>query len=139
MSDQPVNPDGFWGALPTLTSVVEVVGSKLPPEPPSILALIRRLDELKARVAKLEAEVPRWIPVTERLPEKRGTYLVARGGWMWSADFYPPPNASWWDESGAHEFKAVTHWMPLPPAPEKMRTTCGQASAAPESGTDLSA
>jgi hypothetical protein len=54
MSDQPVNPDGFWGALPTLTSVVDVVGSKLPPEPPSILALIRRLDGLKARVAELQ-------------------------------------------------------------------------------------
>lgn len=110
MSEQPAKLDGLSGVLPTLTSVVDVVGSKLPPEPPSVLALIRERDALKARVTELEAQVPRWIPVTERQPEKLGEYLIAGPSWTGLVYFKPP-----------HELKGVTHWMPLPPAPKEVK------------------
>ena len=54
---------------------------------------------------------PRWIPVTERLPEIRQVVLITDGidvgtGWM---------NRGWWNTSFADiQRDAVTHWMPLP-------------------------
>lgn len=35
------------------------------------------IEQQAARIAELEAKVPRWIPVTERLPKKQAWYHVA--------------------------------------------------------------
>ena len=61
--------------------------------------------------------IQKWIPVTERLPEKKGNYLGFTGSTFMVG--YYKGNGIWWiwldDREGENLF---THWMPLPPAPE---------------------
>lgn len=72
---------------------------------------------MKAADAIEELNKPRWIPVTERLPEPDTNVLVKSGSFVsvWSLredDVY------WEDEySYFHDMCEVTHWMPLPSAP----------------------
>lgn len=64
----------------------------------------------------------RWIPVTERLPEKQGTYLC-RYGFSHFPDYLITGCIDWiafdkfphWQHASTGLF--VTHWMPLPEAP----------------------
>ena len=76
---------------------------------------------------KMFCQIPRWIPVTEQLPEKNGPYLCC---WKASADekMYIARIMVWradtgwmnaWDEPMS---KYVTHWMPLPEPPEEGET-----------------
>ena len=86
-----------------------------------IIALAQR------KQAKAEAErdalreKQRWIPVTERLPERDVQVL----GWYKDNPFsqYRPEVVAWngngWVFVYAHRYVTnVTHWMPLPKAPE---------------------
>lgn len=105
-----------------------------------------RLEELLGRCARYAEEITvlwerqRWIPVTERLPEKGAKLLLYvpkteksrqfgiftgelksvkaddGSGNFWSM---PTPSSDWtlWGWS-YFEKPNVTHWMPLPPAPE---------------------
>ena len=66
-------------------------------------------------------EKQRWIPVTERLPERDVQVL----GWYKDNPFsqYRPEVVAWngngWVFVYAHRYVTnVTHWMPLPDAPE---------------------
>ena len=81
--------------------------------------------------AKAEAErdalreKQRWIPVTERLPERDVQVL----GWYKDNPFsqYRPEVVAWngngWVFVYAHRYVTnVTHWMPLPKAPEDGNT-----------------
>lgn len=77
----------------------------------------------------VEAE-PRWIPCSERLPEKSGRYLVTRGlnacDAVWNRVYIInysdlmglKSKRIWWDGNvGKSDFKRiddVTAWMPLP-------------------------
>lgn len=83
------------------------------------------IEQQAARIAELEAKVPRWIPVEERLPEvhqntrksdamlvytRRKLFMVAVWNgidWLAPMDFW---NA-WGDE--------IVYWMPLPEAPKE--------------------
>lgn len=59
-----------------------------------------------AEIEKLKAQVPRWIPVEERLPETAGSYIVCtKSGGVVKVNFYP--------ELGRFQ-RIFTHWMPLP-------------------------
>lgn len=90
----------------------------------AIEELSKRMDE---SIPKSDAEIiieelskPRWIPVTERLPEARDHVLVYAG-------FFQPFNeVSYIDAEGKWRFAyddtevpIVTHWMPLPQQPEE--------------------
>lgn len=65
----------------------------------------------------------KWIPVTERLPEKKGEYLVAFHPCYWDdvkldktvvgVDSFRG-KATW----AKNKFQRVTHWMPLPEPPK---------------------
>jgi hypothetical protein len=56
---------------------------------------------------------PHWIPVTERLPEEDGRYLVcgAKGG-IYHANY----RGGWWTQvgCGGKLVPSVVAWMPLP-------------------------
>lgn len=68
------------------------------------------------------AQNPGWIPVSERLPEVGGRYWcyveeqnsLGKSHYQW--------NCSWNGEiwGGAMMYGRVTHWMPLPAAPQEM-------------------
>ena len=92
------------------------------------------LDALKVAIKTLEQE-PKWIPVSERLPEKKGTYLVTQKATftdyvyisvtgyalnLYDVDEYDFANkkrSGWYDcepEYGCYEIDDVIAWMPLP-------------------------
>lgn len=84
---------------------------------------------LKKEIEKLRAQLPRWIPVEERLPEYNARVLVidvyAGDGdefiAIWMREKYPddPDGCCWIDERGWwHALDEVTHWIPLPEPPE---------------------
>ena len=86
------------------------------------------IERLTAENAKEEAErdalreKQRWIPVTERLPERDVQVL----GWYKDNPFsqYRPEVVAWngngWVFVYAHRYVTnVTHWMPLPKEPEE--------------------
>lgn len=82
-------------------------------------------------------EKQRWIPVTERLPSKNGSYIVhcddscePSDERIWGDSVVV--EASWffgawsWNENG-NEYDLdgiVTHWMPLPDAPRGKELSC---------------
>ena len=86
-----------------------------------------------AIAALREQEERRWIPVTERLPEESGSYIVtacdehcAAGEGIWYdtvvvvAEYY---KGGWsWDDGGCEYDLSglVTHWMPLPEPPKEV-------------------
>lgn len=82
------------------------------------------IEQQAARIKELETKAPRWIPVTERLPEvhqntrkseamlvytRRKLFMVAVWNgidWLAPMDFWD----AWGDE--------IVYWMPLPEPPE---------------------
>lgn len=78
---------------------------------------------LQHEIEKLRGQLPRWIPVTERLPEDRGDVLVVaywHERWGVYMGWCAPERAAWSVHIGIGDRSdiAVTHWMPLPEPPE---------------------
>lgn len=75
-------------------------------------------------IERLEAEVPRWIPVTERMPPDSGDVLIYSASHLVGVGCYLPNRfvgqkghwVQWY--SGGGIGVSVTHWMPLPKAPD---------------------
>ena len=68
-------------------------------------------------IKETSAQVPRWISVEERLPEKRGTYLCnyefeESGRIVMSCDYLGSERWSFMQSS-------ITHWMQLPEPPKE--------------------
>lgn len=103
---------------------------------------------LKKEIEKLRGQLPRWIPVEERLPDAPGHYLICTNINYWHGgcldkneerkyfnhcgttmgyegttksvlDCYYDVTGSWNRVWDSH----VTHWMPLPEPPEEERRT----------------
>jgi hypothetical protein len=77
-------------------------------------------DALNKRIAELEAQQPRWIPVSERLPELPN-WVIAYNPISNSGDPCPAfyRDGKWYFELGEEwDMNKPTHWRPLPAPPE---------------------
>ena len=98
--------------------------------------LTASLNRIRGENEALRAKLPRWIPVTERLPhatESCYVLVACRGGLVRETLFVPdsvffkrrfthpfsPDAVSDLFECGAEFGYVVTHWMPRPAAPEQ--------------------
>ena len=93
-----------------------------------LVALLRKKYDkapmvMEAADAIEELSKPRWIPVTERLPETPGEYMVAYHPCYWDRvhdeikvglDSFRG-KTSW----AKKKYQRVTHWMPLPEPPKE--------------------
>lgn len=88
-----------------------------------------RIEAQAKEIEKLRAQLPRWIPVEERLPEY-GVRVLATDMYegddytgIWTREEYEDEaDGCWCDDHGWwHASDDVTHWMPLPKAPEVMK------------------
>lgn len=74
------------------------------------------------RIAELEAQVPKWISVNDRLPEPGITKLIVtvrhEHGNIVDMARYLGPQEGWDLVSWKLWDKNVTHWMPLPEPPK---------------------
>ena len=67
-------------------------------------------------LANNEANKPRWISVTERLPEKYSNCIVFSDGYVKEAHFCLE---NFYDPIEDYMRYKVTHWMPLPEPPKE--------------------
>lgn len=72
------------------------------------------LADALALIQQLEAQVPRWIPVEERLPEQ-DTLVIVGGYGEVATGFYHEKHGLWI----THAEIDFTHWMPLPEPPKE--------------------
>ena len=79
------------------------------------------IEELSAKYEKAlrdlvkHVELPKWIPVTERLPEQNGKYLAFALKEENMMDFYD----GHWMLYGLDYRRYVTHWMRIPEPPKE--------------------
>ena len=86
--------------------------NKCPYSSPNACRMGAMVDHLIANGVTIQ----KWIPVTERLPEKDGIYLTFSKKKEYEFHFFQTGKRMWpavWDEDG------VTHWMPLPEPPKE--------------------
>ena len=83
----------------------------------------QQVDKFAEEAARLYAKLPRWIPVTERLPEQGKRYLVIRFDEVTKTQFiyilWHDAHDLWWNRLYKGQYN-VTHWMPLPELPNEV-------------------
>ena len=86
----------------------------------AIEELSKSLDDMNEANIALYGALPKWIPVTERLPEKDGAFITAYSKGGVSQNWYMPfhhGGGKWYQNS--EDTGEVTHWMPLPQPPKE--------------------
>ena len=113
-AENVVLPDGQASAIESLRKEIEWNDM--------VIALAQRKQAEAEAERDALREKQRWIPVTERFPERDVQVL----GWYKDNPFsqYRPEVVAWngngWVFVYAHRYVTnVTHWMPLPKAPEE--------------------
>lgn len=77
--------------------------------------------EMALAYLKEHFDEPKWIPVTERLPEKDKEVLCLLGdGEFWLAVWDHCDDGLWTDGERWVSKCFVTHWMPLPEPPKEV-------------------
>ena len=79
----------------------------------------RAVPDALALIEHLEAKVPKWISVKERLPVKQYRVIVRTGHNLvttgWRSYHVDVKGGELWEVDEAHNYRNdVTHWMPLP-------------------------
>lgn len=91
---------------------IEKLSMKLHGDEAAIAGMKREIERM------VVAGKPRWIPVTERLPEKRKWVLCKCQANI--VEVLRFENAEWYhDPAHVYMFEFVTHWMPLPEPPKE--------------------
>lgn len=78
----------------------------------------QQVDKFAGEAARLYAKQPKWIPVTERLPEKYHQVLCYGVNGM-SIDYYSGESSVLGRPLFMVSEARVTHWMPLPEPPKE--------------------
>ena len=81
-------------------------------------ALIIAANEVADIPAAKVVEQPRWIPVTERLPED-GEWVLVWGRGQQIPTMMFRESGAWIDDQFLEFHTTVTHWMPLPEPPKE--------------------
>ena len=114
------------GEAPTLTGCTAIYDDA-PKDCDSCNAVLQwqaadAIEELQGRAKVLEKvadkwcdAVPKWIPVTERLPETDGLYLVS----VKNDHKRRYSKTAWYEKQSWFARQDVTHWMPLPEPPKE--------------------
>ena len=72
--------------------------------------------KLLAHIKELESQIPRWIPVEERMPEEKAVVTACiKNRRVFPDVFYT--EGCWYSDKGI--VKGITHWQPLPKGPEE--------------------
>ena len=85
----------------------------------AIEELSREIDIDNAAMTAMDAVMPRWIPVTERLPEKYHQVLVYGLNGM-QIDYYAGEKSIGGRPLFMISEAKVTHWQPLPEPPKEV-------------------
>ena len=78
---------------------------------------------MHSEIEDLEDQIPRWVPVTERMPPEGESVLVLAQysqqvwGSCWANHVASHRNGKWSEDVESNEVSVVTHWMPIPPDP----------------------
>ena len=84
-------------------------------------------DDIAEKLISNGVTVQEWVPVTEKLPEDSGYYLVVHrnkynGSISIAFEMYIKCKiGEWWENDYAYD---VTHWMPLPEMPKENDYGC---------------
>ena len=88
----------------------------------AIEELSRDLDSMNEANIALYGALPKWIPVSEKLPEEYVNVLVFLRSLDWNSIYYSidhlMEDGQWWKASTSWKHE-VTHWMPLPEPPKE--------------------
>lgn len=77
------------------------------------------IQELEKRVADLEAKVPKWASVKDRLPDKESMLcLVISDGDLYVSHWHWSGGGPWFFTDGEYDCN-VTHWAKAPELPEE--------------------
>lgn len=121
-AENVILPDGQASAIESLRKEIEWKDM--------VIALAQRKQtEAEAERDALREQLPCWIPVMERRPERGGKYLCVysfrtmddspvRMSFPSVLDYYATDPVPHFQHEGVNEMH-VTHWMPLPEAPEE--------------------
>ena len=75
--------------------------------------------DARAYIQQLEAQVPKWISVEERLPEEDDDVLMMTDMGMSMGYYCRDSFIDSWVDYVNSDSKCVTHWMPLPEPPKE--------------------
>jgi hypothetical protein len=93
----------------------------------AIESMSEAYDKLSRHMDDLAALMPRWIPVSERLPEQKATIgkhvfsadVLGTEGFTFRRAYYNYTAKVWLDGNEKQEWPEITHWMPLPEPPKE--------------------
>lgn len=99
------------GIISALQSIIEELPSAQPEHATCYLDSPCEYQNINIALPTAEPKKGKWIPVTERLPEEQGSYLVTyyfKGRWVVGIDYFRPKKDDW------KQHNYITAWMPLP-------------------------